>query len=80
MVALPSLATATAIGQADATSREWNKPVPPFRIAGNLYYVGATEICSYSNHDAEGPYPARWRICRNRPANRAKHRAAWVQA
>ena len=34
-------------GQADATSREWNKPVPPFRIAGNLYYVGAIEIASY---------------------------------
>ena len=33
--------------QADETSRSWNKPVAPFRIAGNLYYVGATEICSY---------------------------------
>jgi metallo-beta-lactamase class B len=42
LVALESLN-----GQADATSREWNKPVSPFRIAGNLYYVGAIEITSY---------------------------------
>ena len=40
-------AIASANGQADATSREWNKPVAPFRIAGNLYYVGAVEITSY---------------------------------
>jgi metallo-beta-lactamase class B len=26
---------------------EWNRPVPPFRIAGNLYYVGAKEVASY---------------------------------
>ena len=37
----------SASAQADATSREWNKPIPPFRIAGNLYYVGAVEITSY---------------------------------
>jgi metallo-beta-lactamase class B len=42
LVALESLN-----GQADAISREWNKPVSPFRIAGNLYYVGAIEITSY---------------------------------
>jgi metallo-beta-lactamase class B len=47
MVALVLVATGTANGQADATSREWNKPIPPFRIAGNLYYVGAIEITSY---------------------------------
>ena len=47
MVALVLVATGAANGQADATSREWNKPVPPLRIAGNLYYVGAIEITSY---------------------------------
>jgi metallo-beta-lactamase class B len=36
-----------AFGQADETSRSWNKPVPPFRIVGNLYYAGATEITSF---------------------------------
>ena len=39
--------TSIALGQADPQSREMNKPVPPFRIAGNLYYVGATEVSSF---------------------------------
>lgn len=33
--------------QSDPVSRSWNQPVEPFRIAGNLYYVGATDITSY---------------------------------
>ena len=36
-----------ARGQADPQSREMNQPVPPFRIVGNLYYVGAKEVCSF---------------------------------
>jgi metallo-beta-lactamase class B len=47
VVAFVLVAIESANGQADATSREWNKPVPPFRIAGNLYYIGAIEITSY---------------------------------
>lgn len=47
VVAFVLVAMENANGQPDATSREWNKPVPPFRIAGNLYYVGAIEITSY---------------------------------
>lgn len=27
--------------------RGWNQPVEPFRIAGNIYYVGASDITSY---------------------------------
>jgi metallo-beta-lactamase class B len=42
------LATAsTALGQADPTSRSMNQPVPPFLVAGNLYYVGAKEVASF---------------------------------
>ena len=26
---------------------EWNQPVEPFRIEGNLYYVGANDVSSY---------------------------------
>jgi metallo-beta-lactamase class B len=37
----------TAFGQADETSRSWNKPVPPFRIFRNFYYVGASEVTSF---------------------------------
>jgi metallo-beta-lactamase class B len=40
----------SATAHAQVTSeqeREWNQPVEPFRIAGNLYYVGVREIASY---------------------------------
>lgn len=33
--------------QKDPGSRSWNQPVEPFRIAGNLYYVGASDVTSY---------------------------------
>ena len=33
--------------QADPTSRSWNQPVEPYRIAGNVYYVGASDITSF---------------------------------
>ena len=41
LLALPAFA------QKDPVSRSWNQPVAPFRIAGNLYYVGASDITSY---------------------------------
>jgi metallo-beta-lactamase class B len=50
LVALAELAMA----QADPTSRSWNKPVPPFQIIGNLYYVGAVEIGSFLITTAQG--------------------------
>jgi len=35
-------------GQRNGTERaEWNKPVEPFRIIGNIYYVGVTGVASY---------------------------------
>ncbi len=36
-----------AIAQSDPTSRSWNQPVEPFRIAANLYYVGASDVTAY---------------------------------
>jgi metallo-beta-lactamase class B len=33
--------------QHDEVSRSWNRPVKPFRIIGNVYYVGASEVTSY---------------------------------
>jgi len=50
------LATNSVFAQADETSRSWNKPVTPFRIAGNLYYVGAVEITSYLITTPEGHF------------------------
>jgi metallo-beta-lactamase class B len=42
-----SLWPAPLAAQKDPTSRSWNQPVEPFRIAGNLYYVGASDITSF---------------------------------
>ena len=36
-----------ACGQADDTSRAWNQPVKPYRVIGNVYYVGALEVSSF---------------------------------
>lgn len=33
--------------QSDPTWRSWNQPVEPFRVVGNIYYVGANEITSF---------------------------------
>lgn len=46
--------TLPAAAQADPTSRSWNQPVEPFRIADNLYYVGANEITSFLVTTPEG--------------------------
>lgn len=39
----PSLAKA----QADETSRSWNRPVKPYRVIANIYYVGASDVTSF---------------------------------
>jgi metallo-beta-lactamase class B len=31
----------------DEESRQWNRPVKPFKVIGNVYYVGAHEVSSY---------------------------------
>lgn len=33
--------------QLSEQERSWNQPVEPFRIAGNIYYVGASDVTSY---------------------------------
>jgi metallo-beta-lactamase class B len=47
LVALFCLSPAGVHAQRDAESRSWNRPVKPFRIIGNVYYVGASEVSSY---------------------------------
>ena len=37
----------TAFGQRTEEERSWNQPVEPFKIAGNIYYVGASDVTSY---------------------------------
>jgi metallo-beta-lactamase class B len=40
--------------QSDPLSRSWNQPVTPFTIAGNLHYVGASDITSFLITTPEG--------------------------
>jgi len=50
LLALVALATCAAPLPAQLHNddeRAWNEPIEPFRVAGNLYYVGATEVTSY---------------------------------
>lgn len=45
LVALAAVLTANSL---NAQIRpEWTEPFPPFRIAGNLYYVGSKDLASY---------------------------------
>lgn len=41
------LFSVSIFAQKDERDREWNKPVEPFKIIGNVYYVGVTEITSF---------------------------------
>jgi metallo-beta-lactamase class B len=36
-----------AFAQKNQQERDWNQPVEPFKIIGNIYYVGASDITSY---------------------------------
>ncbi|HEX3556992.1 MAG TPA: subclass B3 metallo-beta-lactamase [Thermoanaerobaculia bacterium] len=47
LLLLPLVATGPAHAQADPSSRSSNQPVAPYRIAGNLYYVGASDVTSF---------------------------------
>ena len=47
LLLLTTFCTLTVNAQADEMSRSWNQPVTPFRIIGNLYYVGASDVTSY---------------------------------
>jgi metallo-beta-lactamase class B len=47
LIALPLLGPLPGCSQADPTSRSWNQPVEPYRIIGNVYYVGASDLTSF---------------------------------
>ena len=55
-IAFVLLTLNSVFAQIDEASRGRNKPVPPFRIAGNLYYVGAIEIGSYLITTSQGHF------------------------
>lgn len=41
------LLPAPANSQADPVSRSWNQPVKPYRVIGNVWYVGASGVTSF---------------------------------
>jgi metallo-beta-lactamase class B len=54
-LAPPALHLPAVVGaQSNETDREWNRPVKPFRIIANVYYVGASEITSFLITTPEG--------------------------
>jgi len=47
-ILLAALAAATIANRASSqNSADWTEPFPPFRIAGNLYYVGSKGLANY---------------------------------
>lgn len=47
ILVITTVATAQKVNEPIYTKPEWTKPYPPFRIAGNLYYVGTYDLCCY---------------------------------
>jgi len=54
LLVLLSLCPALALAQKDPQSRASNQPVEPFRILGNVYYVGASDVTSFLITTPEG--------------------------
>jgi metallo-beta-lactamase class B len=53
-IALLVLLPTFAFAQQNEEDRRWNAPVEPFRIIGNIYYVGAAEVTSFLVTTREG--------------------------
>ncbi|TKC10903.1 subclass B3 metallo-beta-lactamase [Pedobacter polaris] len=54
-LALASLSShAQTVKEPKDTPSEWSKPYPPFRIVGNLYYVGTYDLACYLLTTAQG--------------------------
>jgi metallo-beta-lactamase class B len=49
-----SAVTAQQVKEPKPTNAEWTKPYPPFRIAGNLYYVGTYDLACYLITTSQG--------------------------
>jgi len=45
---------AQKVNEPKATNSDWSKPYQPFRIAGNLYYVGTYDLACYLITTAQG--------------------------
>ncbi|MFB3778644.1 MAG: subclass B3 metallo-beta-lactamase [Bryobacteraceae bacterium] len=51
---LPFLITLAAPAQYAPANAQWNRPIEPFRIAGNIFYVGASDVSAFLITTPEG--------------------------
>src|ERR1700704_1602533 len=51
---LPALFLVPILAQNNGVNLSWNKPIDPFRIVGNVYYVGTNSLASYLFVTPEG--------------------------
>ncbi len=55
LLAVPIALCFALWGQSNASERaDWNRPVTPFRIIGNVYYVGASGVSSFLIASSQG--------------------------
>ncbi|OHB65358.1 MAG: hypothetical protein A2Y77_07015 [Planctomycetes bacterium RBG_13_62_9] len=54
LLVVSGLAASVTLGQDNEAFRRMNQPMEPFRIAGNLYYVGASDVTAYLVTTGEG--------------------------
>ena len=54
--ALPAPARAEDAAALAATRAEWNRPAEPFRVIGNIYYVGTQELGAWLIHTRDGSF------------------------
>jgi metallo-beta-lactamase class B len=47
LILIVAFLSISSSAQQSETDRKWNEPTEPFRIIGNVYYVGAAEITSF---------------------------------
>jgi metallo-beta-lactamase class B len=47
LLAIATNTNAQKVQEPKITNKDWSKPYPPFRIVGNLYYVGTYDLACY---------------------------------
>ena len=40
---------------------EWTRPFPPFKLIGNIYWVGSYDLSTYLDHHSAGPHSREYR-------------------
>jgi metallo-beta-lactamase class B len=62
-----ALALTAAVGAASASDPSWTEPQAPFRIAGNVYYVGSKGLAAYLITSSQGDILLDGTLAQNAP-------------